>query len=125
MTHIAGIDIQFYDTYNVIPSLLAILIIVGIPSLTKRMNKIIDRLLGGNKRIVILVLIINGLLELILIFMIYLSIVNLFQVREWYPGIDISNYIAIVVVVTTLLYLLTVIEIKTIKKITTNKERGC
>jgi hypothetical protein len=120
--HITDNDIiHFYDTYSVIPFLLAILIITGIPTLTKTINKISDRLLTKSKRTVVLVLIINGLLELILILLIYLSVVNLFQIREWYPGIDISNYIAIVVVMTTALYLLTVIEIKTIK-ITTARE---
>lgn len=115
--------IHFYDTYNLIPSLLAILIIIGIPTLTKTTNKMTDRLMAKSKAIVVSVLIVNALLGLILIFLTYISVFNLFQIREWYPSLDISNYIAIVVVMTTVLYLVTLTEIKAIKKVT-KKEGG-
>lgn len=110
--------IHFYDTYNIIPSLLAILIIIGISTLTKTTNKMTDRLMAKSKAIVVSVLIVNALLGLILIFLTYISVFNLFQIREWYPGLDISNYIAIVVVMATVFYLVTLTEIKAIKKVT-------
>jgi hypothetical protein len=70
----------------------------------------------------ILVSIVNGIVGLVLIILVCAAILNLIQIREWYPGLDIFNYIAIIVVMILLLSVLVVIEIKTIKKLRTAKK---
>ena len=115
------VDIQLHDTYYVLPSWLGILVVLTILGLLRGLTKLADRLSNRSRLLAITISIINGLLGLILIVIIYLAILNLIQVKEWYPDLDISNYIGIIVIMLSLLLLLTVIEIKTIKKLRTKK----
>lgn len=117
------IDIQLHDTYYVVPSWLGIVIVLTILGLLRGLTKLVDRLSDQSRLLAILISIINGLLGLVLIVLICIAILNLIQVKEWYPDLDISSYIGIIAVLISLLLLLTIIEIKTVRKLRTTKER--
>ncbi|HTJ48246.1 MAG TPA: hypothetical protein VL443_02250 [Cyclobacteriaceae bacterium] len=117
-----NIDIQLHDTYYIIPSWIALLVVLTILGVLRGLTKIINRLSDRNRSMAILVSIVNGIVGLVLIILVCAAILNLIQIREWYPGLDIFNYIAIIVVMILLLSVLVVIEIKTIKKLRTAKK---
>ena len=116
------IEIQLHDTYYVVPSWLAIVILFTILGLFRGVTKSIDRLSDKSRLMAIFVGIINGVVGLVLIILICVAIFNLIQVKKWYPDLDISTYIGIIVILISLLSLLTIIEIKTFKKLKTTKE---
>jgi hypothetical protein len=113
--------IGFYDTYFVIPTIIAVLILLRIPELTRRMNRIVSIITDKSKSFVKTVFLINGLFVLGLVLLIYLSISSLLQAKEWYPGLDISNYLALVVGISTVLYVVTVLEVRIIQKMNAGK----
>jgi hypothetical protein len=115
------IDIQLHDTYYVVPSWLCILVVLLILGLLRGLTKLADTLSNRSRQLAIMISLINGLLGLVLIILICVAILNLIQVKEWYPDHDISNYIGIIVIMILLLLLLTVIEIKTVGKLLTKK----
>ncbi|MES1226018.1 MAG: hypothetical protein ABUT20_61640 [Bacteroidota bacterium] len=117
-----NIDIQLHDTYYIIPSWIALLVVLTILGVLRGLTQIINRLSDRNRSMAILVSIVNGIVGLVLIILVCAAILNLIQIREWYPGLDIFNYIAIIVVMILLLSVLVVIEIKTIKKLRTAKK---
>jgi hypothetical protein len=115
------IDIQLHDTYYVVPSWLGIVIVLIILGLLRGVTKLVDRLSDRSRPLAIAISIINALVGIVLIVLICLVTVNLIQVREWYPDLDISNYIGIIAILISLLLMLTTIEIKTVKKLRTKK----
>ena len=117
------IDIQLHDTYYVVPSWLGIVIVLTILGPLRGLTKLADRLSDRSRLLAILIIIINGLLGLVLIVLICIAILNLIQVKEWYPDLDISSYIGIIAGLISLLLLLTIIEIKTVRKLRTTKVR--
>jgi heme/copper-type cytochrome/quinol oxidase subunit 1 len=116
------IDIQLHDTYYVVPSWLGIVIVLTILSVLRGLTKLADNLSDRSRQLAILIIIINGFLGLALIVSICVGILNLIQIKEWYPDLDISNYIEIITVLISLLLLLTITEIKTIRKLRATKE---
>lgn len=116
-----NIDIQLHDTYYVIPPLIGVLFILTIFGLLRALVKITDTLSDKSKSIAIVVTVINGLFGLTIIILIYMSIVSVLQIKEWYPDLDISKYVAIIIVLTVVLFLLTIAEIRTIKKLKTKR----
>lgn len=112
-----NIDIQLHDTYYVIPPFIALLFILTIFGVLRGLVKITDRLCDRSKLVAISVTIINGLLGFVMIILIYVSIVSVLQIKEWYPDLNISNYLAIIALLTTVLCLLILIEFRTIKKL--------
>jgi hypothetical protein len=115
------IDIQLHDTYYVVPSWLGILVLLTILGLLRVLTKFADRLSDRSRLLALLISIVNGLLGLFLIGLICMAIFNLIQVKQWYPDLDISNYIGIIAVLISLLLLLTIIEVKTIRKLRITK----
>jgi heme/copper-type cytochrome/quinol oxidase subunit 1 len=115
------IDIQLHDTYYVVPSWLGIFLVLIILGLLRAFTKLADRLSNRSRPLAIMISIINGLMGVVLFILICMAVLNLVQVKEWYPDLDISNYIGIIMIMISLLLLLTVIEIKTIKKVRTRK----
>lgn len=115
------IDIQLHDTYYVVPSWLGILVVLIILGLLRGLTKLADRLSNRSRLLAVMISIINGLVGLVLIILICMAILNLVQVKERYPDLDISNYTGIIIIMISLLLLLTVIEIMTIKKIRAGK----
>jgi membrane protease YdiL (CAAX protease family) len=116
------INIQLHDTYYVVPSWLGLVIVLTILGLSRGLTKLADISSDRSRPLAILISIISGLLGLILIVLICVAILNLIQVKEWYPDLDISNYIGIIAALISLLLLLTIIEIKTVRKLRTIKE---
>ena len=116
------IDVQLHDTYYVIPSWLGIVIVLIIFGLLRGLAKIADRLSDRSRLLAIVIIIINGLLGLVLVGLISFAMLTLLQVREWYPELNISNYIGIIVVLTSLLLMVTIVEIKTVNKLRITKE---
>lgn len=116
------IDIQLHDTYYVVPSWAGIVIVLTVLGLLRGLTNLMDRLSNRSRLLAILISIINGLFGLVLIVLICLATLNLIQVKEWYPDLEISNYIGVIVVLISLLLVLTTIEIKTIKNMRTTKK---
>jgi hypothetical protein len=115
------IHIQLHDTYYVVQSWLGISVLLTILGLLRGLTKLADRLSARSRLLAIVISIVNGLLGLFLIVLIFVAISNLIQVKEWYPDLDISNYIGVIAVLISLLLLLTIIEVKTIRKLRTTK----
>jgi hypothetical protein len=80
-----------------------------------------DRLSDRSRTLAIAISIITGLLGFLLIVLICVAILNLIQVKEWYPDLDISNYVGIIAILISLLLLLTIIQLKTVRKLRTKK----
>jgi heme/copper-type cytochrome/quinol oxidase subunit 1 len=116
------IDIQLHDTYYVVPSWLGMLVPLTILGLLRGLTKLADRLSGRSRLLAISISIVNGLFGLFLIVLIIMAISNLIEVKEWYPDLDISNSIGVIAVLITFLLLLTIIEVKTIRKLKTFKK---
>lgn len=115
------VDIQLHDTYYVVPSWLGVLVILTILGTLRGLTKLADRLSDRSRLLAIVISILNGLLGLGLIILISVAILNLIQIKEWYPDLDISTYIGVIVVLISLLVLLTIMEIKTVRKLRTKK----
>jgi hypothetical protein len=116
-----NIDIQLHDTYYVVPSWLAIVILLTFLGLLRSLTNLADRLSDQSRLLAILISIVNGLLGLFLIVLIFIAILNLIDIKEWYPDLDISNYIGVIAVLISILLLLTITEVKTIRKLRTAK----
>ena len=112
-----NIDVQLYDTYYILPSWLAGVFVLIVLGLSRGLLKIIDRLSDQSRFLALAMSIIVGLSGLVLIVIISFAIRNLIQVKEWYPDLDISSYVGIAAILISLLLLLTITEVKIIKKL--------
>jgi len=115
------IDIQLHDTYYVVPSWLGVLVLLTFLGLLRGLTKLADRLSDRSRLLAILVTVINGLLGLFLIGLTCMAIFNLIQVKQLYPDLDISNYIGVIAVLISLLFLTIIIEVQTIRKLRITK----
>lgn len=118
------IDIQLHDTYYVIPSWIVLVVILTILGLLRAATRILDRLSDRSRTITILVAIITGLFGLVLIILICAAILSLIEIKGWYPDLDISTYVWIIVAMISLLSFLTIREIKTIRKLRATNARS-
>lgn len=111
------IDIQLHDTYYILPSLHGVLFIFTFLALLRILTNALDRISTKGKLIAILVTVINGLLVLSMIIFISNITINVLQFRKLYHDLDLAKYTAIIIVMIAALCLLTILEIKTIRKI--------
>jgi heme/copper-type cytochrome/quinol oxidase subunit 1 len=111
------VDIQLHDTYYVLPAYFAVLFIFIFLGLLRGLVYLTEILTERSRVFAWIVIVLNGSLSLFWIFLIYNSTITYLDLRQWYPELPASNYLATLMVMLAALVLMIVVEFRTIRKL--------
>ncbi|HEY0656420.1 MAG TPA: hypothetical protein VGD65_24975 [Chryseosolibacter sp.] len=104
------LDVQLHDTYYVVPLSVGGIIIFLIQMTFRGAVNAAGWLIERSVRLAKVVLVANTILLVSWLFLLGRSVISVYHAYEWYPALDISNYLAIIVLMLIVLIQLLVLE---------------